>query len=256
MIENPNPINWQDLQKGVCRIFNEIGLDAEIGITFKTPRGNVEIDVFAIDENSVDKIRYIVECKNWNQSIPQTVIHAFTTVMHEIGANIGFVISKQGFQSGAESYTQHTNISCFTYEQFQNRYFEIWHKRFFVTKIGDSVDSLSQYVEPFNSYRDKSIGKLSETLKKRYFDLLEKYRIFGRSMAFFEFPRYSNHFDLPPTNDVNSIKKLIYDSSNGLINLESIYFRDLLFEIINKVQSVTEQFNEIFGDDIFAQQRH
>ena len=110
MIENPNPINWQNLQEGVCRIFNEIGLNAEIGKTFKTPRGNVEIDVFAVDENSVDKIRYIVECKNWNQPIPQTVIHAFTTVMHEIGANIGFVISKQGLQSGAESYTQRTNI--------------------------------------------------------------------------------------------------------------------------------------------------
>jgi len=40
MIENPNPINWQDLQEGVCRIFNEIGLNAEIGKTFKTPRGN------------------------------------------------------------------------------------------------------------------------------------------------------------------------------------------------------------------------
>ena len=70
--------------------------------------------------------------------------------MHEIGANIGFVISKQGLQSGAESYTQHTNISGFTYEQFQDRYFEIWHKRFFVTKIGNSVDSIVQYVIPKN----------------------------------------------------------------------------------------------------------
>lgn len=256
MIENPNPINWQDLQEGVCRIFNEIGLNAEIGKTFKTPRGNVEIDVFAVDENSVDKIRYIIECKNWNQPIPQTVIHAFTTVMHEIGANIGFVISKQGLQSGAESYTQHTNISGFTYEQFQDRYFEIWHKRFFVTKIGDSVDSIVQYVEPFNSYRDKRIDKLSDSSKQRFFELLEKYRIFSMSMAFFEFPRYSNRFDIPPTDDIESIKKLISDSSNGLINLESNYFRDLLIEIISQVQAVTDQFNEIFGEDIFAQQRH
>jgi hypothetical protein len=256
MIENPYPNKWQDLQEGVCRIFNEIGLAAEIGRTINTPRGKIETDVFAVDENSVDKIRYVVECKNWNQPIPQTVIHAFTTVMNEIGANIGFVISKQGLQSGAVSYTQHTNILGLTYEQFQTRYFEVWHRRFFVTSIGDSVDSLVQYVEPFNSYRDKKIDKLSDSLRKCFFELLEKYRIFGMSMAFFEFPRYSKRFDIPAIDEIESMKKLIFDSSNGLINLKSIYFRDLLFEIVAEVKIVTDQFNGIFGEDIFSQQRH
>lgn len=63
MIENPDPSNWQSLQEGVCSIFNEIGLEAEIGKRIETPRGTVEIDVYAVDQNSVDKIKYIVECK-------------------------------------------------------------------------------------------------------------------------------------------------------------------------------------------------
>jgi restriction system protein len=254
MIENPNPIGWRDLQAGVCRIFNEIGLNAEVGKHFETPRGNVEADVFAIDENSVDKIKYLVECKNWNQSIPQTVIHAFTTVMHEIGGNIGFVISKQGLQSGAESYTQNTNISGFTYEQFQDRYFGVWYKQLFIPKIGDSVDTLAQYVEPFNSYRDKRIDRLSDPSKRRYLELLEKYGRFGISMAFFEYPRFSNRFDMLPPGNIESIKKLVLDSSDSLINLEAYYFRDLLFELVGQIMSVTNQFNEIFGEDIFAQQ--
>jgi hypothetical protein len=56
LIENPNPRNWRALQAGVCRLLNEIGLTAETGKIVDTPRGKVEIDVFAVDEQSVDKI--------------------------------------------------------------------------------------------------------------------------------------------------------------------------------------------------------
>lgn len=83
MIEDPYPPDWKALQAGVARLFNEIGLSARIEEKLKTPRGEVEIDVFAVDETSVDKIRYLVECENWNSAIPQTVVHAFNTVMAE-----------------------------------------------------------------------------------------------------------------------------------------------------------------------------
>lgn len=73
------------LQAGVARLFNEIGLSARIEEKLKTPRGEVKIDVFAADEASVDKISYLVECKNRNSAIPQAVFHAFTTVMAETG---------------------------------------------------------------------------------------------------------------------------------------------------------------------------
>ena len=74
MIEDPEPNDWKILQDGVCRIFNEIGLKAETNKEVATPRGTVHLDVFAVDPGSVDKIQYIVECKNWNSSIPQSVI--------------------------------------------------------------------------------------------------------------------------------------------------------------------------------------
>ncbi len=88
MIEIPEPKEWKSLQSGFCRIFNEIGLHAEENKLIITPRGSVSLDVFAIDIGSVDSIQYVVECKNWKNSIPQSVVHAFTTIMHEVGANI------------------------------------------------------------------------------------------------------------------------------------------------------------------------
>lgn len=111
MIDDPFPPDWRALQAGVCRLFNDIGLSAEVEVERPTPRGRVVVDVFATDENSVDNITYIVECKNWNSAIPKTVVHAFTTVMQETGANIGYIVSQHGLQSGAEEYTRHTNIT-------------------------------------------------------------------------------------------------------------------------------------------------
>ena len=48
--------DWKDLQNKVGLLFNQIGLEAEIEKKIETPRGEVEVDVFAIDPNSVDKI--------------------------------------------------------------------------------------------------------------------------------------------------------------------------------------------------------
>lgn len=84
-----------------------------------TPRGEVEVDVYAIDPNSIDAISYVIECKNWNNSINQSIIHSFITIMYETGCNIGYIVSKIGFQSGAINYTKNTNIKLFTFEEFQ-----------------------------------------------------------------------------------------------------------------------------------------
>ena len=63
MIDDPLPKDWRELQAGVCRLFSEIGLTAEVEASLKTPRGTITVDVFAVDNQSVDKIKYIVECK-------------------------------------------------------------------------------------------------------------------------------------------------------------------------------------------------
>ena len=131
MIDDPYPESWQDLQTGVKRLFRNVGLAADVEVDLQTPRGTVNVDVCAVDRRSLDKIKYIVECKNWNTTVPQSVVHAFTTVMHETGANIGFIVSKYGLQSGAKQYTRNTNITGLTYLELQQRYFEAWWRRFF-----------------------------------------------------------------------------------------------------------------------------
>ena len=121
------PKDWRDLQDKVNSILNDIGLNSKKEVNLKTPRGTVEIDVYAIDPKSIDKIKYIIECKNWNNKIPQTIIHSFITIMNETGGNIGYVITKKGFQKGAIEYSNNTNIRLFSYIQFQEHYLKIWY---------------------------------------------------------------------------------------------------------------------------------
>lgn len=251
MIENPYPDTWQDLQDGVCRLFNEIGLSAEVGKVFTTPRGKVEIDVYAVDENSVDKIRYIVECKNWLTAVPQSVVHSFTTVMHEVGGNIGYIISQKGLQAGAIEYTKNTNIVGLTYEGFQRRYFSVWYERFFVPQIGNIVDALTQYVEPINSRRERHLDQLDENKQKEFHILLERYFDFGISMAFFEFPRYSPQFAIAVPEDIEKAKSKLAELGDEF-SFTSLYFRDFLAELRRKVSDVTEKFNNVFGANIFV----
>lgn len=167
MIDNPYPTDWRELQTGVARLFNEIGLIAETEKLLQTPRGEVEVDVYAVDEASVDKIRYLVECKNWSAAIPQTVVHAFTTVMSETGANIGFIVSQKGLQAGAARYTNNTSITGLTYLELQQRYFGAWWERHFCIEIGNLADEIMDFAGPFCTRRDQLVAKLSDKKKRR-----------------------------------------------------------------------------------------
>jgi restriction system protein len=250
MIESPNSNDWRQIQEGVCRILGEIGLRAEQNKTVATPRGQVELDVYAIDENSVDKISYVVECKNWKRRIPQSVVHSFTTVMHEVGANIGYIVSREALQPGAVRYLQNTNVRAFTYAQFQEHYFPAWFERYFVKGLGDAVDPLAQYIEPFNSARDRRLSGLPEIEQQRFHALLRRYLSFGTLMAFFEFPRYSSRFAYPLPPDIDLMKEKLNGSIDGL-KLEAVYFRDLLHELLALISSILHEFDGVFGGRIF-----
>jgi restriction system protein len=252
MIENPYPTDWKELQTGVCEIFNEVGLTADTEHKMRTPRGEVEIDVYAVDRNSVDQISYLVECKNWTTRVPQSVVHSFTTVMHEAGGNIGFIISKKGFQEGALEYLRNTNIVGLTYLELQQRYFAKWWNNYFEVTVDAGVDTLLQYVEPINTRRERLLNEMSAQKQKNVRQLQEKYFDVGMALALVGYtPNFEKLLRVEPTKSVAEFVQQI--SRPGIdLSFSSVYFRDLAGEIIEKAQSITEEFNAAFGRNIFA----
>lgn len=255
MIDDPLPKSWRDLQTGVQRIFRNVGLIAEVEVDLETPRGEVNVDVHAIDVRSVDKVRYIVECKNWDTNIPQTVVHSFTTVMHETGANIGFIISKHRLQQGAKRYTQNTNIVGMTYLEFQQRYFEAWWKRYFCPRIGDAADEVLLYTEDFNSTRDHAYNKLSSQDKEQ-FDRLR--REDGGSIMLLSMFNYMAISKGLSTGTMLNVPKSLDEFKTGVlakitphIQWHCDTFRGLLDIILEYLADTKAKFEAIFGKSIF-----
>ncbi|MDK1164616.1 restriction endonuclease [Cronobacter sakazakii] len=255
MIDDPLPMNWQDLQIGVQRIFRNVGLYAEVEAKVETPRGSVKVDVLATDPRSVDKIRYIVECKNWGSSVPQTVVHSFTTVMHETGANIGFIIAKHGLQYGAKQYTQNTNIIGMTYLEFQQRYFEAWWKRYFCPLIGDAADKVLLYTEDFNSHRDQVYHKLTPHNKIKFDKLRQQEGCSIMILSMFNHMSISRGLSigtlLDVPNTLNGFKATVLSKITPHIEWNCHTFRELLIIILEYLENVKSEFEVICGGDIF-----
>lgn len=138
---------WQQLEETVADILSECGMHAERGLHLELVRGGANVDVMATETVEGIVIRTICECKRWKTSVTQDVVMAFRTVVADSGAHRGYIISTNGFQSGAIAAAKSTNIDLVTFEEFQNTYFEKWiDKR--VWSIENSVGSVNTYYEP------------------------------------------------------------------------------------------------------------
>lgn len=246
-----NISDWKDLQNKVCELLNDVGLIAEKEKTINTPRGNIELDVYAIDPLSIDKIKYVIECKNWNNKVPQTVIHSFTTVMAETGGNIGYIISKKGFQSGSLEYVKSTNIKLFNFEEFQNHYLEMWLNKVFYTKIYTLTEYLSGYTEPINNRREKYVAQLITSNKKAFLKLYEYYQ--PLSIILLTASNSENRiFRKGMTKEILELKYFVHFFKQEYnITIKSKNYTQLLIELEEIINSVTEEFNTVFGKNIF-----
>src|ERR1700748_2744161 len=125
-IYNSDPSDWRDLQKKVAKIYSDLGYETTIEKDIQTTRGIVNVDVFSTKNVSYLTDTTIVECKHWNKPVPKTVVHAFRSVISDYGANNGYIISQNGFQSGAFEAAQNSNIKLLTFNEFQNAFRIQW----------------------------------------------------------------------------------------------------------------------------------
>jgi len=179
MITNRDPDSWQDLQNQVAKILEESGFDVAVEKKITTARGEVELDVYAEEIIKGRKYSIAVECKYWSNNIPQHVVHSFRTVLSDLGINAGYIVAKTGFQSGAFSATDLTNISLLTWEEFQDQFFESWYETYFMHAVADKLDGLMTYSEPFLPAWFESMSPEDKDL---YISYKQQFDIFGMVM--------------------------------------------------------------------------
>lgn len=123
-IFSDDPKDWIDLQNRVAYVLSQCGYIVETPRNVSTSRGTVEVDVYAQNEY----MTIVCECKLWESKVPQNIIFAFRTVVADIGANKGIIVSKKGFQAGAYENVHHTNIELYSWNEFEERYMDNYLK--------------------------------------------------------------------------------------------------------------------------------
>ena len=148
MITNVLPNDWRDLQAQVARILAECGFAVEVEKKIQTVRGEVEIDVYAEEAIKGRTYSILCECKYWRANVPQQVIHGFRTVIADAGAHRGYIISTSGFQSGAFSASELTNLDLVTWPEFQSQFCQTWLENYLSPTITKRMDRLVGFTEP------------------------------------------------------------------------------------------------------------
>lgn len=106
-------IDWRSFQDRVAALLSTIpGSQVVVGDKLHGARiGTVEIDVTAriplrTFANRAARMTFlvVVECKFWRTRIPQEKIFALKTVVEDVGAAMGILLSEVGVQNGVTDY--------------------------------------------------------------------------------------------------------------------------------------------------------
>lgn len=176
MITSHAPSSWQDLQFQSARILAECGFAVQVEKVVKLVRGKAEIDVYAEETLKGRKYVILCECKYWKSPVPQTVVHSFRSVMADVGAHKGYIISSAGFQSGSRDAASSTNVELLTWDEFQNAFEASWLENYFTPVITARLDPLMSYSEPF---LPRWFPELPEADQQEFIALKEKYDSLG-----------------------------------------------------------------------------
>src|ERR1039458_8679813 len=143
MLTTTTPATWQDLQRSVCAIMAEAGLTAAVEHTVRLTRGKTVVDVYATENVSGRERVVLVEYKHWKARVPQEVVRGFRTTLADAGADVGYVVSKAGFQAGALEAAKFTNVRLLTWTEFQEEFEPAWIAYHLLPTVEDKFRRLS-----------------------------------------------------------------------------------------------------------------
>jgi hypothetical protein len=244
MVINPAPpTDWKALQRDAAAILRECGLTVETERETATARDSVVVDVYADDQTRQPHTIYLCECKHWRKRVPKTVVHAFRSVVADAGANIGFVISSAGFQTGAFEAAENTNVRLVTWNEFQETFAARWIESYFKPTLKTECDRLVSYTEPLAAPR--AAENLSAAGNRRFVELHDKWQ----SVAFFAL-----HFYLPISNrEITSlpIRGTAIDDPELPVDIrDAASARGLLQAIVSNAHRGLAEFDELFRTGI------
>lgn len=116
--------DWYNFQEDICNHFNSLGADAKTNQTVQGVRTTHDVDILVKTKFLGANLTWIVEAKDWHSNIPKEKVFALRSIVDDIGADKGFIVSQNGFQSGAYEAARYSNISLLTFDELKMSTFD------------------------------------------------------------------------------------------------------------------------------------
>lgn len=111
--------DWYEFQEQISEHFTSIGADAKTNVRIQGVRTKHDIDVYVKTKFLGQNILWIVEAKLWKSKVNKSQVLALRSIVDDIGADRGFIVSIAGFQSGALEAAQNTNVKLKTFDELK-----------------------------------------------------------------------------------------------------------------------------------------
>lgn len=110
---------WYTFQEEIATYFRSLGTYAETNKTVQGVRTKHDIDIYIKTKFLNVDLVWIVEAKKWQSKVPKEKVLALRSIVDDIGADKGLIISEVGFQKGAYEAARDTNILLYTIDEFK-----------------------------------------------------------------------------------------------------------------------------------------
>ena len=113
--------DWRGYQKEAAAFFRTMGFKANVDAKVTGARATHNIDVWVTFTRYGLNHRWVVECKHWKSAVPKEKVMALASVIQDVGADRGILLSESGFQSGAFQSAEKTSITLTSLEDLRSK---------------------------------------------------------------------------------------------------------------------------------------
>ncbi len=114
-------MNWRDFQEEAAELFRGLGCEAEVEARVQGARATHDIDVWVTFTRHGIECKWAVECKHWKAKVSKDKVLTLKTLIEDVGADRGIIISNSGFQPGATAAAANTNITLTSLKEAKQR---------------------------------------------------------------------------------------------------------------------------------------
>jgi hypothetical protein len=153
---------WEQYQEEIAAYLARLGFETKTNETLRGVRGTHKIDVTARYTKAGLSQLWIVECKFWkrNRAIPKEKVETLLSIVSDVGADRGLLVTEYGFQSGAMAAARQTNVTLVTFDELRAssaNELRALRVRNIADQVSDLLGRLDDLVirsRPVENYRD------------------------------------------------------------------------------------------------------